>query len=407
VVRGNHRDGWVYGAWDPLSGHVAMLAEAKSIGALLKSGWKPKRTLVYASWDGEEPGLLGSTEWAETHADELRDKGVAYINSDTNSRGLLDIGGSHTLEVLANEVARDVPDPEKGVSVGERLRASIVLDSSSPDQRREARDRGTFRISPLGSGSDYTPFLQHLGIAALNIGYSGEEEYGQYHSLYDSFDHYTRFGDPDFAYGVALAKTGGRFVLRLAEADVLPFELGHFSTTVDRYVDEVVKLADDLRDEAEERSRRLADRTYELVDDPKSTLVPPKALDPVPYLNLAPLRNAAAVLDRSTKAYEKALAARTAGGKALPPEQAAQLSAILLKLERSLTRKEGLPRRSWFQHQVYAPGFYTGYGVKTLAPVREALEQRNWKEAEEQAVILAAVLEGYAREVDRATAVVE
>jgi len=406
VIRGNHHDAWVHGATDPVSGLVGLLEEARAVGELAKSGWRPERTIVYAAWDGEEPGLLGSTEWAETHADELRDKAVVYINSDTNSRGLLDIGGSHTLEVLVNEVARDVPDPEKGVSVGERLRASVILDGS-PELRKEIREKGMFRISPLGSGSDYTPFLQHLGIAALNIGYSGEEEYGQYHSLYDSFDHFTRFGDPDFAYGVALAKTGGRFVLRLAEADVLPFELGHFSTTVGRYVDEVVKLADDLRDEAEERSRRLADRTYELVDDPKSTFVPPKALDPVPYLNLAPLRNAAEALDRSTKAYEKALAARTADGHPLPPAQAEQLNAILFKLERSLTRKEGLPRRPWFVHQVYAPGFYTGYGVKTLAPVREALEQRNWKEAEEQAAIVAGVLESYAREVDRARAVVD
>ncbi len=406
VIRGNHHDAWVHGATDPTSGMVALLEEARAVGELAKSGWRPQRTLVYAAWDGEEPGLLGSTEWVETHADLLRDNAVAYINSDSNSRGFLDIGGSHTLETLANQVARDVPDPEKGVSVGERLRAALILDDRAAELRREIRENGTFRIDPLGSGSDYTPFLQHLGIAALNIGFGGEEEYGQYHSIYDSFDHFIRFGDPDFAYGMALAKTGGRFTLRLAEADVLPFELGRFSTTLGRYVDEVVKLADDLREEAAERSRRLADKTYTLVDDPKSTLVPPKELDPVPYLNLAPLRNAAAAVDRSTRAYQKALDART-GERRLSPAETEQLNAILLKLERALTRKEGLPRRPWFQHQVYAPGFYTGYGVKTLAPVREALEQRKWQEAEQQAVILGEVLEGYAKEVDRATAVVE
>ncbi|HSJ75178.1 MAG TPA: transferrin receptor-like dimerization domain-containing protein, partial [Gemmatimonadales bacterium] len=313
----------------------------------------------------------------------------------------------HTLEAFVNEVARDVPDPEKKVSVGERARASAILyGSPDPEELRELRELRTFRIEPLGSGSDFTPFLQHLGIASLNIGYGGEEEYGQYHSVYDSFDHFTRFVDPDFAYGVALAKTGGRFVLRLSEADVLPFELDHFSKTVGRYVDEIVKLADTLREQTEERSRRLADRTYELVDDPKSPLVPPKALDPVPYVNLAPLRNAAETLDRSTRAYQKALDARTAE-RPLSTTETEQLNAILLKVERSLTRKEGLPRRPWFQHQVHAPGFYTGYGVKTLAPVREALEQRSWKEAEEQAVILGQVLEGFAKEVDRARAVVE
>jgi N-acetylated-alpha-linked acidic dipeptidase len=407
VIRGNHHDAWVHGASDPTSGMVALLEEARAVGELAKSGWRPQRTIVYAGWDGEEPGLLGSTEWAETHASELQDKAAVYINSDSNSRGYLGVGGSHTLEAFVNEVARDVPDPEKKVSVGERLRAATILNGSpDPDQLRELRDRGTFRIDPLGSGSDFTPFLQHLGIASLNIGYGGEEEYGQYHSIYDSFDHYTRFGDPDFSYGVALAKTGGRLVLRLSEAEILPFELGHFTKTVSGYVDEVVKLADDLREAAEERSRRLADRTYELVDDPKSTLVPPKALDPVPYINLAPLRNAAETLDRSTRAYQKALDARAADHP-LSPAEAEQLNLILLKAERALTRKEGLPRRPWFQHQVYAPGFYTGYGVKTLAPVREALEQRSWKEAEEQAVILGKVLEGFAKEVDRARAVVE
>jgi N-acetylated-alpha-linked acidic dipeptidase len=406
VIRGNHHDAWVHGATDPVSGMVAVLEEARAVGELVKSGWRPARTIVYAGWDAEEPGLLGSVEWAETHADLLRDRAVAYINSDSNSRGFLEVGGSHTLEALANEVARDVTDPQKKVSVGERLRAGQILYGPA-ELRDEIREKETFRIEPLGSGSDYTPFLQHLGIASLNIGFGGEDEYGQYHSLYDSFDHYTRFMDPDFAYGIALAKTGGRFVLRLAEADVLPFEPGRFSATVGRYVDEVVKLADTLREEAVERNRRLSDRTFELVDDPKSTLVPPPALDPVPHLNLAPLRNAAAALDRSVQAYQKALEARTAGANPLSSAEAEQLNAILFKTERVLTRKEGLPRRPWFRHQIYAPGFYTGYGVKTLAPVREALEQRNWKEAEEQAVILAGVLEGFAKEVDRARAVVE
>lgn len=407
VIRGNHHDGWVNGAADPTSGMVAVLEEARAIGELVKSGWQPKRTIVFAGWDAEEPGLLGSVEWAETHADLLRERAVAYINSDSNSRGFLEIGGSHTLEALANEIARDVQDPQTGVSVSERLRAALTLDGSSPEDRRVLRETGTFRISPLGSGSDYTPFLQHLGIAAINVGYGGEDEYGQYHSIYDSFDHYVRFMDPDFSYGVALAKTGGRFVLRLAEADVLPFELTRFSSTVGRYVEEVTRLADELRAQAEERNRRLTDRAYELADDPKGGFVAPKRLDPVPFLNFAPLQNAAAALDRSARAYQKALAVRTTGGRPLTATETKELNAILLTTERSLTRKEGLPRRPWFRHQIYAPGFYTGYGVKTLAGVREALEQRNWKEAEEQVEVLAGVLAGYTQVVDRATAVLE
>jgi N-acetylated-alpha-linked acidic dipeptidase len=403
VIRGSHHDGWVYGANDPTSSAVALLEEAKALGTLAKSGWRPKRTIVYGWWDGEEPGLLGSTEWVETHAAELRDKAVVYINSDSNARGYFGAGGSHSLEMLINEVVRDVTDPEKGVSVAERTRAAIRI-FGPPEDRKTVAGGGPIPISALGSGSDFTPFLQHLGVAALDIGYGGEDEYGQYHSIYDSFDHYTRFVDPDFAYGVALAKTGGRVVMRLADAEVLPFEFGRFATTVGGYVDEIDKLAETLRSEAEERNQMLADHVYQEVDDPKHTLVPPKALDPVPFLNLAPLHNASAALRHSADAYEKAYAAVTSGGRALPADTAGKLNAILLKAERSLTRPAGLPRRPWFQHQIYAPGFYTGYGVKTLAAVREALEQRNWKEAEEQAVLVADTMQAYAHEIDRATA---
>ncbi len=404
IVRGNHHDGWVNGATDPISGMVALLEEARAVGELAKSGWRPRRTIVYAAWDAEEPGLLGSVEWAETHADLLREHAVAYINSDSNSRGFLDIGGSHTLELLVNQVARDVTDPEKGISVADRTRAAVVL-FGSPEERREARSSQSFRIYPLGSGSDYTPFLQHLGIASINLGYGGEDEYGQYHSIYDTFDHYVRFMDPKFEYGVALAKTAGRLVLRLADADVLPFDLSRFNATVARYADEVVKLADDLRGEAEERNRRLEDKAYQAVDDPTQTWVAPKPLDPVPFLNFAPLRNALAALETSTRAWERARDARESGGKPLAAAERKRLDEILMKTERALTRREGLPGRPWYVHHIYAPGFYTGYGVKTLPTVREAIEQRKWKEAEDQIVILAGVLQGFAKEVDRATAI--
>jgi N-acetylated-alpha-linked acidic dipeptidase len=382
---------------------VAVLEEARALGELVKSGWRPRRTLVYAGWDGEEPGLLGSVEWAEAHADLLRDKAVVYINSDSNSRGFLDVGGSHTLEQFINQVSRDVVDPQTKGSVLERTRARRLLDSRG-DDLRELRGRADLPIDPLGSGSDFTPFLQHLGIAALNIGFGGEEEYGQYHSVYDSIDHYLRFMDPSFDYGVALAKTGGRAVLRLAQADVLPFEFTRFATTVSRYVDEVEKLAGTMREETEERNRRLQDRLYELADDPARHLVAPKAQDPVPYLNFAPLHNAAAAVEKSAKAYDQALTAAARDGRWPAAAERQRLDVILMKTERALTRKQGLPRRPWFVHHVYAPGFYTGYGVKTLPGVREAIEQRNWKEAEEQVVITAGVLEGFAREVDRAAA---
>ncbi|HEX7181804.1 MAG TPA: M28 family peptidase, partial [Thermoanaerobaculia bacterium] len=362
ILRGNHHDAWVNGATDPVSGMVAVMEEARAIGELAKTGWRPKRTLIYAGWDGEEQGLLGSVEWAETHAKELQEHAVVYINSDSNSRGFLGAGGSHTLEVFANQVARDVTDPQKGVPVGERLRAGLAL-YGPPDQRKEVRTTKAFRLFPLGSGSDYTPFLQHLGIAALNIDYGGEEEYGQYHSIYDSFDHYVRFMDPKFEYGVTLAKTAGRFMLRLANADVLPFEFSRLAATVSGYVDEVAKLADDMRTETADRNAFISEKIYEYSDDPTRGFVVPKPKDPVPHLNFAPLRNAVATLQKSTQAYQEAWNER---GASLSPEAQKRLDAILMKTERALTRKEGLAGRPWYIHHVYAPGFYTGYGVKTL-----------------------------------------
>jgi len=405
IIRGNHHDAWVNGANDTISGLVALLAEAKAVGELHRGGWSPLRTIVYAAWDGEEPGLLGSTEWAETHADELRQKAAVYINSDGNGRGFLGMSGSHTLERFINEVARDVVDPQTKVSVAERRRARSLLDATKAEDRKEIRDRADLRIRALGSGSDYTPFLQHLGIASLDLGFGGEDPGGEYHSIYDSFDLYTRFKDPNFAYGVALAQTAGRAVLRLADADVLPFEFTSFADTLGKYVKEVSTLADDMREETEETNRRLRDRTYEVADDPKQPEVLPSPRPAVPYVSFAPLLNAQSRIEESAKAFDTAWKARAASGP-LPAETLAALDAVLMSAERSLTRAEGLPRRPWFVHQVYAPGFYTGYGVKTLPAVRESLEQRDWAQAEEQVKTVAGVLEGFAQHVDRATAIV-
>ncbi|HYH44813.1 MAG TPA: transferrin receptor-like dimerization domain-containing protein, partial [Thermoanaerobaculia bacterium] len=401
IVRGNHHDAWVNGATDPVSGMVAVMEEARAIGELAKTGWRPKRTLVYAGWDAEEQGLLGSVEWAETHAAELRDKAVAYINSDSNSRGFLYIGGSHTLEVLSNQVARDVTDPQKGVSVAERMRAGRIL-FGPPEDRKAAIANQPFNLEPLGSGSDYSPFLQHLNIASINLGYGGEDEYGQYHSIYDSFDHYVRFMDPDFSYGVALAKTGGRLVLRLSEAEVLPMEFTRLAGAIGTYADEVVKLADQMRTETEERARLLDEKIYETFDDPRRTWVAPKRHDPVPHLNFAPLLNAVGTLRKSAQAYDSAWS--KGGGPALPAATREKLDAILMKTERALGTKEGLPGRPWYRHQIYAPGFYTGYGVKTLPAVREAIEQREWGKVAGNVEVLARTIEGVAKEIDRATA---
>ena len=406
IIRGNHHDAWVNGADDPTSGMVAMLAEARAVGTLAQAGWRPKRTIVYAAWDGEEPGLLGSTEWVETHADELRKKAVAYINSDANGRGFLGMGGSHSLETFINEVARDATDPQTNVSVRERARALAIVRAASDDDRREARDRGNLRLAALGSGSDYTPFLQHLGVASLSIGFGGENSGGSYHSIYDSIAHYERFGDPGFAYGAALAKVGGVATLRLAEASWLPMTAKPLAEIVGRYVQEVTKLAETERTSIEEQNRKVRERSWQLAADPTETFVPPALKPEAPYLNLSPLLNASAKLTTAADKFDAAVADAKNQPRLGSADAAGRLDAALQTLEPSLTHDGGLPRRPWFVHMIYAPGFYTGYGVKTLPGVREAIEQHAWPEAEAQAVQAANAITRAASVLDQATAIV-
>ncbi|MEO6655011.1 MAG: M28 family metallopeptidase [Pyrinomonadaceae bacterium] len=398
VIRGNHHDGWVNGANDPLSGQVAMLEEARGIAELAKTGWKPKRTIIFCSWDAEEEGLIGSTEWVETHADELRQKAAVYINTDSNGRGFLGMGGSHTLEKFINEVARDVADPQmKQMSVWERARAQQIVEGS-PTARTEAMNRSDLRIGALGSGSDFTPFLQHLGIASMNLGFGGEDGGGSYHSIYDSYSHYTRFGDPDFQYGIALAKVCGHAVLRLADADTLPFEFTNFAETIGGYVAEVTKLTDTMREETKILNTQITNGMLKAVQDPTETYVVPKPKGDVPPVDFKPLEKALAKLKDAASDFQNA-----SKGKSLKPERQVSVDRILINTERTLTNSQGLPRRDWFTHQIYAPGFYTGYGVKTLPGVREAIEQRDWKEASEQISIVSKTIENFAAEIDKAT----
>jgi N-acetylated-alpha-linked acidic dipeptidase len=406
IIRGNHSDAWVNGADDPISGLVALMEEARAVSELAKGGWRPKRTIVYCAWDGEEQGLLGSTEWVETHADLLRRNAAVYVNSDSNGRGFLFAAGSHTLEKFVNEVARSVPDPQRQMSVFERARSRAFVDGD-PQTRRIVRERGDLPIAALGSGSDYTPFLQHLGVASLNLGFGGEDGGGSYHSIYDSFDHYARFGDPGFEYGIALAKLAGRVVLRLANADVLPFEFDSVAETVDGYARDVARLADEMREQTAERNRLLSEGHYAAASDPKRPFVAPRAHAPVPQLDFAPLRAAIDGLKRSARAFARAEEQSRASGRQISAEARTSLDGILMGVERALTRREGLPRRPWYVHQVYAPGSYTGYGVKTLPAVREAIELRNWTEAAEQISVVTGVLRSYGAEIDRATAIYE
>ncbi|HEY6899941.1 MAG TPA: transferrin receptor-like dimerization domain-containing protein [Puia sp.] len=392
VIRGNHHDGWVNGAADPISGQSALLEEARAIGELRKTGWKPKRTIIYCAWDGEEPGLLGSTEWVEEHAAELQQKAVVYINSDENGRGFLEAGGSHALEPFMNEVARDVTDPETHISIAERRHSRELVSAAEGGRlRKELFQKKTFSISALGSGSDYSPFLQHLGIPCFNLGFGGESSGGEYHSIYDSYDDFRRFKDPTFQYGVTLAQTAGRTTLRMADAAILPFDFRAFYRTVNGYLGELMTQLDQQRESTALANQLLRENHYGYAKDPTVQMQPPAAKTEVPFLSWAELQNAMGQLETATNRLADAL------GKAhLSGSRADAVNQALYKAEQQLLSNNGLPRRPWYRHAIYAPGFYTGYGVKTLPGIREAIEQRNWKEAQDQIAIDAAVIRKFA-----------
>ena len=401
VIRGNHHDAWVNGADDPLSGAVALMEEARAFAELQKQGWKPKRTLIYCVWDGEEEGLLGSTEWAEQHDAELRSHAAMYINSDSNSRGFLGMAGSHSLEKFINGVARDIEDPEKKMPVWKRDELARISRSPAAE-RDEVRKRSELRIGALGSGSDYTAFIDHLGIAALNLGFGGEDGGGIYHSIYDDFYWYTHFSDGDFIYGRALAQTAGTAMMRFADADLLPYDFTNFAETVHRYVDEVQKLWKTESDEIRERNKEIEEGTFNAAADPRKPMSPPPVQAQPPFLNFAPLENGLAALTRGAERYDKAVQKTKLDKPGLQP-----VNEKLLRIERGLTLPDGLPGRPWFEHQIYAPGFYTGYGVKTLPGVREAIEQKKWKEADQQIVRVGKVLETEAALIEEAAAGLE
>jgi N-acetylated-alpha-linked acidic dipeptidase len=384
IIRGNHHDAWVNGAQDPISGQVSLLEEARALGALHRQGWRPARTIIYAAWGGEEQGLLGSTEWAEAHAEELGKKAVAYLNTDSNGRGYLGMGGSHSLERFMNEVARDIVDPETSLSVWKRMQLRAI-QTGDAEARREARSRGDLRLDALGSGSDFTPFLQHLRIASLNLGYGGSDGGGIYHSIYDNFRWFTTFSDTNFAYGQALSQTVGTAVMRLASAQLLPFEFTRQAETYGRYLDELKKLAMARRDEIKERRLQLEEGVFAATNDPRDPRVPPEPEDEdPPHLNFAPLENAIADLVRAAADYESALEKLGTDSAALDRRDLKLVNQMMIESERALGVEAGLPGRPWFSHLIYAPGFYTGYGVKTMPGVRESIEQGHWPDADRE-----------------------
>jgi len=399
VIRGNHHDAWVNGAGDPLSGASAELEEARGLGELLKQGWHPQRTIIYCFWDGEEPALLGSTEWVEAHAPELSAHAVAYFNSDGNGRGYFRAEGSSELENFINSVVKDIEDPETKMPVWKRERL-VSISRAPAEMRAELRNRPDLRMEALGSGSDYTAFIHHLGIASVNLGYGGEDQGGgQYHSVYDDFYWYSHFQDTDFVYGRALAQTAGTMMMRLADADVIPFQFGDLADTVRTYVTGVKRLTDTMRAEIKERNTEIADGVYKALDDPKKKRVAPEVEALPPYLNFAPLDQAMDDLTTAAADYDKAF---TANALKAP----AGLNLQLIQSERVFLDPAGLPNRPWFQNMMYAPGFYTGYGVKTLPAARETIEQKQWKDADAEIARTAAAVEREATMLKGATATI-
>jgi N-acetylated-alpha-linked acidic dipeptidase len=408
VIRGNHYDAWVNGAQDPVSGMSAELEEARALGEMAKAGWKPKRTIIYCAWDAEEPGLIGSTEWVETHAEELRAHAVAYINTDSNSRGYLNVSGSHSLETFMNQVAREVSDPEKNISVWQRRQLRRIAGASSGEERERLRSRTTWPIEALGSGSDYTAFLDFAGVASVNLEYSGEGDGGIYHSVYDDFYWFTHFGDVGFVYGRALAQTAGTAVLRLADADLLPFDFNDLYSTVRGYVSDLQHLAENQNSEIRDRNREISEGVFSATSDPRKPAVPPLTEAVPPHLNFASLQNALDALSQSADHYKRVYArAEQEGGAALGHASLAQVNLQLVQSERVLTDPKGLPGRPWFKHQLYAPGFYTGYGVKTVPAVREAIEQKQWSTAEESINTVTKALENEAGLIEKAASSLE
>lgn len=401
VLRGNHHDAWVNGADDPVSGMVAVLEEARMLGELHKQGWNPKRTIIYCAWDGEEPGLLGSVEWVESHLPDLAKHAVAYLNSDSNERGFFHASGSHDLEKFINDVIRDIRDPEKELSIWQRAHLLRISTAKSLEERTEIRKRVDLHIGALGDGSDYTAFLDHAGISALNIGFAGEQDGDQYHSIYDDFYWYSRFADPDFAYERALAQVGGSAMMRLADSEIVPFEYGDEAETVASYVSDLEKLLKDKQDEISERNLELEEGVFTAIADPRKPFVPPRQEKVPPFLNFAALKNGVALIRAGAERYRAAFARWQAAQPAISKDSLAEINHDLMGIQRAFLNERGLPERPWFKNQIYAPGAYTGYGAKPLAAVHEYMDQEKWNEADAEIPMVAEVMQRIAESINK------
>jgi N-acetylated-alpha-linked acidic dipeptidase len=408
VIRGNHHDAWVNGADDPLSGQAAMLEEARMLGALHAQGWTPSRTIIYCAWDGEEPGLLGSVEWVETHLADLQAHAVAYINSDGNERGYLSAGGTQDLQNFVSAVAREVQDPETPLSVFARAHLVAISKAKDADERADLRKRGDLVLEALGDGSDFTAFQDFAGISTLDLSFGDEPDGDQYHSVYDDFYWYTHFVDTDFVYGRALSQTAGTAIMRFADADLMPVDYAPQAEAIAKYETELEKILKDKQDEFTERNLQLKEGVFVATNDPRRPMLPPPGEAIPPYMNFAPMKNAIDVLKKSAERYSQALATfKAKGSPALPKKSRDLVNADLLRVSRLFLNQKGLPERAWFKNQIYAPGAYTGYGAKPIAAVREYMDEKKWREADAQIPQVSHVIESVAAGIDAAAADLE
>jgi N-acetylated-alpha-linked acidic dipeptidase len=402
VIRGNHHDAWVNGADDPIAGMAPELEEARMLGELHKQGWTPKRTIIYCAWDGEEPGLLGSVEWVETHVDDLKHHAVLYLNTDGNERGFLGAGGTQDLQPVISAVARDIKDPEKNISVWERAHLRAISRAKDAEERGQVRKLTDLRVHALGDGSDYTAFQDFAGIPSLDIGYGGEDEGDQYHSIYDDFYWYTHFSDTDFAYGRALAQTAGSTIMRVADSDLLPYDYAPQAEAISKYETDLEKLLKDKQDEFTERNLELQEGVFSAIADPHKTELPPPVEPIPPYMNFAPMKNSLELLKKSAEHYTKALAKFKEHSASVTPGALDAVNADLLEVSRLFLNDRGLPERPWFKNQIYAPGAYTGYGAKPVAAVREYMDEKKWKEADAEIPMVAQVIEKISAGINKA-----
>jgi len=403
VMRGNHHDAWVNGADDPISGQAAMLEEARMLGELHAHGWVPARTIIYCAWDGEEPGLLGSVEWVETHLAELQEHAVAYVNSDSNGRGFMLPGGTQDLERFISGVARAIQDPETQMTVYQRSHLYSIAKAKDAEERTALRKRNDLEVTALGDGSDFTAFQDYAGISTLSVEFGDEGDGTQYHSIYDDFYWYTHFADTEFVYGRALSQTAGTAIMRLADADLIPVDYAPQADAIAKYEGELEKLLKDKQDEFTERNLELQEGVFKATMDPRKHMIAPPAETVPPYINFTPMKNAIALFKKSADRYSKALANyESKGSPALSGQSLALVNADLLRVSRLFLNQAGLPDRAWFKNQIYAPGAYTGYGAKPIAAVREYMDEKKWREAESQVPQVAQVIESAAAGINKA-----